>query len=268
MTLGVFAPEYDRDDEGRVLFPKDTPLRNQLFPYTEAAEHIAKANMYMIQELAVYVAEPGETILDPFAGTGTLLVAGTLGYRLILIELEDTFVSTIELNIIGVRQNYPEIDDMVTLIPGNSPNILPIPDFCDHMIFSPPYPMGLKKKGMMDKTSVDLGYERAVEYSTSDENFTNLNPFIYHQKIELFYAKCLKSLRPGGTMTVIIKDKVEQGKRVMQADRTERDCVRLGFELLARNKWYARGGGYSAINRAAGIETVDEEDLITLRRPL
>ena len=39
------------------------------------------------------------------------------------------------------------------------------------------------------------------------------------------------------------------------------------FELMKRNKWLARGGGYSAINRAAGLETVDDEDLITLRRP-
>ncbi|GAF87263.1 unnamed protein product, partial [marine sediment metagenome] len=137
----------------------------------------------------------------------------------------------------------------------------------EHMIFSPPYPMGLKKKGTMDKTSVDLGYQSATEYSEDIRNFTNLNEFIYHQKIELFYKKCLQSLKPGGTMTVIIKDKMEKGQRVYQADRTERDCIRLGFELVERNKWYARGGGYSAINRAAGLETVDEEDLLTFRRP-
>ncbi|KKM75582.1 hypothetical protein LCGC14_1388870, partial [marine sediment metagenome] len=64
----------------------------------------------------------------------------------------------------------------------------------------------------MDKTSVDLGYGQATEYSEDEQNnFTNMNDFIYHQKIELFYKKCFQSIKPGGTMSVIIKDKMERG---------------------------------------------------------
>jgi 16S rRNA G966 N2-methylase RsmD len=263
-----FAPDYARDENGLVLFPVDTPLRRQLFPYTDPSEHIAKANMYMVRELVEFVSEPGETILDPFAGTGTILVAATMGRFVTMIELIDTFCQTIELNTIGVRQTIDFVDDLVTLIPGDAASILPIENFCNHMIFSPPYPQGLKKKGSMDKTSKDLGYDHATDYSEGDQrNFTNLNDFLYHQKIEQFYKKCLQSVKPRGTMTVIIKDRMEKGQRVMQADRTERDCLRMGWELAARNKWLARGGGYAAINRAAGLETVDDEDLITLRRP-
>lgn len=263
----VFAPGYNRDEQNRVLFPLDRQLRSHLFPYTEASEHVAKCNMLMIQALVEFVSEPDETILDPFAGTGTILIAATIGRKVIVIELEDYFCGLIELNTIGVKQTVPNIDELVTLIPGNSHNILPITDFCDHIITSPPYPLGLKKKGTMDKTSQDLGYSSATEYSSDPENFTNLNAFIYHQKIELFYKKCLQTLRPGGTMTVIIKDKMEQGQRIMQADRTERDCIRQGFTLVERLKWYAPGGGYSGVNRSKGLETVDEEDLIVLRRP-
>jgi hypothetical protein len=240
-----FAPDYDRDANDRVLFPRDTDMRRILFPFTDPAEHIAKCNMLMIKELVEFVSEPGETILDPFAGTGTILVAATMGRFVTMIELLDTFCGTIELNTVGVKQTIDYVEDLVNLIPGDAASILPIEDFCDHMIFSPPYPQGLKKKGTMDKTSKDLGYDHAADYSEDDQrNFTNLNDFLYHQKIELFYKKCLQSLKPGGTMTVIIKDRMEKGQRVRQADRTERDCVRLGFELVARNKWYARGGGY------------------------
>jgi DNA modification methylase len=264
----VFAPNYDRTDEGWVIFPRDTELRHRLFPYTDPAEHIAKANMQMVQELVEFVSEPGETILDPFAGTGTILVACPLGRNVIMIELTETFCQTIELNTIGVRQSFPMVDEMSTLIPGNAASILPITDWCDHLIFSPPYPMGLKKKGTMDKTSVDLGYSHATDYSEEMENFTNMSDFIYHQKIEQFYKKCFDTVRPGGTMTVIIKDKMKRGRRVHQADRTLRDCERIGWELAARNKWLAMGGGYSAVNRAAGLETVTDEDLITMRKPL
>ena len=262
-----FAPDYERNEEGWVLFPKDTSLRNKYFPYTDPSEHIAKANMHMVKALVEFVSEPGDVILDPFAGTGTIMIAAVLGRDVLMIELVDTFCGTIELNTIGIRQTVPDIDKRVNLIPGNSASILPIPDFCNHVITSPPYPMGLKKKGSMDKTSKDLGYSSATEYSEGTDNFTNMNDFIYHQKIELFYKKCFDSIRAGGTMSVIIKDKMLKGERVMQADRTLRDCERIGFELVARNKWLARGGGYSAINRAAGLETVDDEDLLTLRRP-
>ena len=267
MCPKVFAPGYNRDEQGRILFPLDRQLRAQLFPYTDAQEHIAKSNMLMVRELVEFVSKPSEAILDPFAGSGTILIAAVLERRVIMMELEDYFCGIIELNIVGVKQLHPRINELVTLIPGNSHNILPIPDFCDHLIFSPPFPQGWKKKGEMDNISVRMGFKSAPEYSSDPENFTNLNAFIYHQKIELFYKKCFQTLKPGGTMTVIIKDKMEQGRRVMQADRTERDCIRLGFELVERFKWYAPGGGYSGMNRAKGLGTVDEEDLIILEVP-
>ena len=269
--MTIFAENYERDDNNRIIFPRDTELRRQLFPWTDPSEHVAKANMLMVKELVEHFTNEGETILDPFAGTGTIMVACTINRKVIMIELEETFSDTIELNVIGLRNgkmyDMPDISDLITTIPETDAHaILPLPDFCDHLIFSPPYPMGLKKKGEMDQTSKDLGMGHAAEYSTSMNNFTNLNPFIYHQKIEQFYKKCLDTVKVGGTMTVIIKDHMEKGKRLMQADRTERDLLRMGWELVERNKWLAKGGGYSAINRAAGLETVDEEDLITVRK--
>lgn len=268
MTDPYFAPDYDRSPDDLVIFPRDTELRRRLFPDTDPAQHVAKANMVMVEELVKYVSEPGDEILDPFAGTGTVLVACTHGRAVVMFELVSAFCDTIEQNALGMELSYPEMS--WNLIPGNASAILPIPDICDHMIFSPPYPMGLKKSEAAadDRTTKDLGYGNAAVYSEGgQENFTTMSDFIYHRKIEQFYRKCFQSIRVGGTMTVIIKDRMEKGVRQMQADRTLRDCERLGFELVARNKWLARGGGFSAINRAAGLDTVDDEDLITLRVP-
>ncbi len=262
-----FAPDYNRDEQGRVLFPSDTNYRASLFPALDPTTHVAKANLWMVEALVNYVSEPGESILDPFAGTGTILCGIPLGRDVICMELEEPYQRIIESNIQMMKMDYPDIDDHAQLIPCDSFKLLPIPDYCDHAVFSPPYPMGLKKKGTMDKTSQDLGYASATDYSANPDNFTNLNTFLYHQRIELFYKKCLQTIRPGGTMTIIIKDRVEKGERMNQPDRTERDCLRLGYELVGRNKWYARGGGYTAVNKLKGLETVDEEDLITLRRP-
>ena len=261
-----FAPDYERDSEDRILFPRDTELRRKLFPFTDPSEHIAKANMYMVRALVEFVSEPDETILDPFAGTGTLLVALTIDRKVILMEIEEYFQGTIELNIKGISRIIPDAEEMTTLIPGDCNRILPIPDFVQHMIFSPPYGNVLKKKGEMDKASIDLGYKDATLYTEHPDNIGNLNDFFYYQKMERIYKKFYDSLVPNGTMTIIIKDKMEAGERIRLADRAERDCLRIGFKLVERNKWYAVGGGYSAINRAMGLETVMEEDLITLRR--
>lgn len=264
----IFAPEYQRTQEGWVIFGRDTELRRRLFPNTDPAEHVAKANMLMVKALVEYMSDEADTILDPFGGTGTILVACTINRAVIMIELVEFFCNTIETNARSMKADNPEMD--WNLIPGNASAILPIPDICDHMIFSPPYPMGLKKSeaASEDQTTKDLGYGNAAVYSEGgQENFTTMSDFIYHRKIEAFYKKCFKSIRAGGTMSVIIKDRMEKGVRQLQADRTTRDLQRMGFELVARNKWLARGGGFSAINRAAGLDTVDNEDLITVRVP-
>ena len=270
MTL-FFAPEYKRNEDDWVLFPRDTDLRALLFPFTDPSEHIAKANMHMVKALIEFVSEPGETILDPFAGTGTILVGAIIRRKICMIELEEHFQKTIEQNIKGLGQTFHNVEEVINFIPGDCSKVLPIPDFFDHMIFSPPYSSLLRKKGdaegKMDKASTDLGYGSATLYTAHPDNVGNLNDFMYAQKMEKIYKKFLASLRPGGTMTIIIKDRYTAGKRIKLADRAERDCIRLGFELVERNKWLARGGGYAAINRAHGLETVDDEDLITLRRP-
>ena len=268
----TFAPNYPRDESDRVLFPSDRDIRALLFPFTDPTEHIAKANMLMIKALVELVSEEGETILDPFGGTGTLLVATTIGRKVILMELEEHFQKTIEQNIKGISRTVPNVDEMAMLIPGDCNRILPLPPgLFKHMIFSPPYSSLLKKKGdadgKMDKTSTDLGYGSATLYTKHPDNIGNLNDFIYFQKMEKVYKKFYDSLPIDGTMTIIIKDRMEAGKRIGLSDRAERDCIRIGFELAERNKWFARGGGYAGINRAHGLETVDEEDLITLRRP-
>lgn len=268
MTMS-FAPGYKRSKDGWILFPRDTDLRALLFPFTDPTEHVAKANMHMVKSLIEFVSEPGETILDPFAGTGTILVGVTIGRQIHMIELEEPFHKVIEQNIRGLKRAGIDVANVVNFIPGDCSKVLPIPDFYDHMIFSPPYSSLLKKTEAVkrDKTSVDLGYGSAALYTAHPDNVGNLNDFMYAQKMEKVYKKFLASLRPGGTMTIIIKDRMVAGKRIALGDRAERDCIRLGFELVERNKWLARGGGYAAINRAHGLETVDDEDLITLRRP-
>lgn len=257
------APRHVRTEDGLITFPRsDTILRNQLFTFSDSTEHVAKCNMYMIRELVEYVSEPGDTILDPFAGTGTILIATTQGRKVICIEIEQTFQEIIQMNIDAMK-----IDALVTLIPGDCAKILPIPEAANHAIFSPPWANVLKKKSI-DQFTKDAGYGSAEHYTSDPNNIGNLSDFIYHQKMEQVYKKLFQTLTPGGTLTIIIKDRMEKGTRIEQGKRAQRDCIRLGFDPVAWNRWEAMGGGYAAYNRSIGLETVNEEDLITLRKPL
>jgi len=266
--MKIFAPTYQRDEQGRVLFPsRDTELRNSLFTYTDATEHVARCNMIMIKEVVDFVSEPGETILDPFAGTGTILVAVTMGRKVICIELETPFQNMIASNIKAMRVSFPDIDEVTNLIPGDCTKLLPIPNIANHAIFSPPWAQTLRKKSV-DDFGKDMGYGSAEKYTASMNNVGNLSDFIYHQVMEKFYKRLFQSITPGGTITIIIKDRMEAGKRIRYGARAKRDCLRIGFEPVAWNRWLALGGGFAAYNRSIGLDTVNEEDLITLRKPI
>jgi DNA modification methylase len=262
-----FAPDYPRTDTGLVKFPRaDTDLRNLTFPNQDPTVHPVKANAYMVRELVRFVSEPGETICDPFAGTGTILVGATEGRTIVCIELEPPFLRLIEQTVMAMKQEYPDIEDRTLVIAGDCRLILPVKDFCNHLIFSPPYSNVLRKKGQLDQFTKDAGYGSALDYSANPNNIANLSDFVYFQVMERTYKKFYESLTVGGTMTIIIKDRISAGKRIGLADRSIKICKGIGFELVARNRWEALGGGYASYNRSIGLETVDEEDLLTLRR--
>ena len=268
-TVKTFAPGHERGAAGNVIFPRDKDLRASLFPYSDPSEHVAKANMHMVKALVEFVSEPGDTILDPFAGTGTILVALTLGRKVMMIEIEDFFVEIIERNIEGIRRTVPDATELTTLIPGDCSRILPLqPGLFQHMIFSPPYGNIWKKTedGMKDATYAMYGYESSYKYSQHPDNVGRLNDFFYMEKMEKVYSKCAASLLPGGTMTVIIKDRIKDQKVISFRSRLHKDCARAGLELVADNVWFAPGGAFANIQRMHGYITVDEEHLITFRK--
>jgi len=261
-----FASEYPRNDDGLILFPRDDQYRKQLFPFLNLSEHPAKANLYLVQAIVEYVSEAEETILDVMAGTGTIMTAALIGRRVICIEIGQQYQDIIEQGIVALEVLAPGIGENIMLIPGDCNLILPVPGV-DHVIFSPPYSNIFKKK-TLDKLSAEMIGTGLLTYSEDPNNVGNLNEFLYHQKMEGIYKKILDSLRPGGTLTIIIKNHIEKGIDTKLSERAERDCRRLGFKLVAWHRWLPPGSAYTSFMRARGDVVVDEENIITLRKPL
>jgi len=91
-----FAPDYERNEKDWIKFPRDKVDRDKLF-IPESFDHPAKANLYLIEELIKYTTEPGDTIMDITAGTGTILVAAP-ERRVITIELNPLYAEWIFKN--------------------------------------------------------------------------------------------------------------------------------------------------------------------------
>jgi len=261
-----FAPGIPRDEEtGWVILPKDSQWRKDSFFPVEVMEHPAKMNLYMEQAMIEYVAKPGDILLDPFGGTGTLMIAALMGMTVILLELEDGYHKLEQEAKANLLKERPDAN--VLLLQGDNRFLLPMP--CNHIITSPPYAgaMDIRKVREGDENDSFVKADRQMmEYSKSPRNISKLNTFLYNQAMERIYKLCYDSIIPGGTLCVNIKDRIEKGKRVYLSKWIDKVCQQVGFKQEAWFKWLVPGHQFTNIRRSQGLLTVDDEDCIIYRK--
>jgi len=267
-----FAPDIPRTPEGWIDMPSDTQLRKNLFFPDEVMNHPAKMNLHMQMAIINYVASPGETIMDPFGGTGSLMIAALHEVRVVLIEIEQGYHELQKKSVANLERWFPGKGQLVTLLHGDNRFLMPIP--CDHVCTSPPYASAMKVKNVRTKREdapdnwlVDMDKQMS-EYCKSERNISNLNSFLYTRAMEKIYTLCYQSVRPGGTVTINTKDRIENGKRVYLSEWVCRVFKQLGAEQDSWHKFKAMGSGFTKIARSQGKNTVDQEDVIVFRKPL
>lgn len=271
--MNEFAPEYPRTNLGWVQFPSDTEYRKRMFP-PEVNRHVAKANVYLVQAIIEYVSEPEQTLMDIMAGTGTIIVGALVGRKVICIEISKKFTALIQQAIDSIDNIAPGAKEQITIINAPCQTVLPLPLVADHIIFSPPYAGIMKKGNVKDKLTLekmpDADWD---EYSQHPLNIGLMNDWLWAQEMEKVYAKCYETIKPGGTLTIIVKDHMEKNQETGNRDRiqlsmaAENACERVGFRLMDWFKWPAPGSVYTHIYRAKGWEVVEEEDIVIMHKP-
>lgn len=263
-----FAPEYSREEHGWILFPSDATYRKEMFP-EEVNQHQAKANVFLIQSCIEYVSEPGQLLLDPFGGTGTLMVGALINRDIMLIEISPEYHKLQQKALDKLEEMAPGVRDHVTLTNAPLQLILPIPNLADHIIFSPPYASIMKSKGTDKLTMEKTDYKMAEYTFTSPLNLGLMDDWTWARKMEKVYQKCYDTLKPGGSMTIIVKDHMEKRQRVGLTQSAVDSCIRVGLTQASTEwfKWLAPGSVYTHIYRARGWEVVDDEDVVVLRKP-
>jgi len=260
-----FAPEYPRDSNNWIKFPPDSDYRKRIFS-EEVNQHPAKANVYLVQAIIEYVSEPEDTLLDIMAGTGTILVGALIGRRVICVEISEKFCMMQKAAVDKMEEIAPGVSGMIICLNLPCQVYLPIPNLANHIIFSPQYAGIMKTKGT-DSWNVDTGYDFA-EYSKSPLNLGTMSEFIWAEEMERVYKKCYETLTSPGSMTLIIKDHMRQGDRVLLTQKAIESCISVGFTYDPQEhwKWAAPGMPYTAARKAKGIEVVEDEDIVILRR--
>ena len=137
-----------------IKFKRDTAFRKQFF-VPESFAHPAKMDAQLLIWLVEHYSEVGETILDPMAGSGTMMLACGLGRHCVLIELEEKFCKMMRDNWNEVKMR-PQLGSTMgecRIIQGDARNLEGV--LADKIITSPPYTTDLKK----DRAWMERHYE-------------------------------------------------------------------------------------------------------------
>jgi len=122
----------------KIKFKRDTAFRKTFF-VPDSFAHPAKMDAQLLIWIVEHYTETGETILDPMAGSGTTMLACTLGRNVILVELEEKFCKMMRDNWQLVKMK-PQLGYQMgdcQIIQGDSRQLENI--LCDKIISSPPY---------------------------------------------------------------------------------------------------------------------------------
>ena len=166
-----------------LVFGVDTKHRKEWFTGISFS-HPAKMSLPLQLWIIENYTKPGDTILDPMAGSGTVLVACSLGRNVIAVELEPKFVEIMKGNWEKIKQRGPQLGysmGQAQIIQGDARNLEDI--LVDHAVFSPPFQAqkvgGKQGAGSYSGTDLSQGLNRVKDDYLAAEHPNNIGNLPY-----------------------------------------------------------------------------------------
>ena len=264
---------------GEILDFKRDVQRKKYF-VRESLEHGAKLEVRTLRWLVEKYSKPGDTILDPMSGIGTIHLAATMGRNTLAIELSPRFVEIQKINIEKLGQELG-INAQTNILQGDCRRHLPVNPQADAIIFSPPY-ADVEKAGITAGFTHSSGKHTGEKvnvgsfgYDEQQSNVGNLTIYpLYLDAMRVIYKLCNQSIPIGAPIIIITKDKVKSGERVYISKDNARVATEMGFQM---EDWHMRDAGLAIrqiVPQKRRIEKgtdrpellVRYEDLIVMRK--
>ncbi len=225
---------------GEILnYPRDI-LRYKYFA-RESNQHQAKLEIQTYQWLIEKYTSPGDWILDPMSGVGTVHFAATMGRNTIGVEISEQFVDIQYLNLEKLDETLGVTGDTIVAW-GDCRRVLPIPNpafsinnYANIVIFSPPYGDLWK---VTKQTQFHIDKHINIGYDEQDANVGQITNYpLYLNAMREIYKLCNRCLPIGSRMILIVKDYVKQGRRVYCSKDNLVVAMDAGFRM---EDWHMR----------------------------
>lgn len=271
----------------------DVGIRRQWFT-AESFAHPAKLHLSLLQWIIDRYTLPGDTIGDPMAGIGSILLAATQQRNVIAREIEPQWLEQLHRNASRIYAQAGLLAGRIEI--GQADAREPWTFTADHIVFSPPYGCdftnvsGNSRRGYLSAKQAKLaklegGFHRRWEqlfvqpeasgavagqifrYGNHPAQIGHFRDRRYWDAMRAIYTNAHASLRRHGVMVLIIKDHIRNGRRVTVADDTVSLCENLGFcldERHARHVWPL--SLWQRRRKERGEPIVEEEDVLVFRK--
>lgn len=266
----------------------DTGLRNR-WMIKESYAHPAKLHLGLLDWIVNRYTEAGDSILDPMAGVGSILYAGTLQRDVFAREIEPRWLEIAHKNAAHIHALSGMFSGHIHV--GQADARSPWNVRADHIILSPPYgceaTRGGARKGILSpktramvasgeltgdwvrlaqSTDTGQGASYLFWYGEHDGQIGHFTGGRYWEAMTDIYRNAHEALKTG-YMVLIIKDHIRKGAHVRTSDLTVALCERLGFTLVERNyrKVYPLSL-WQRLRKERGEPVIELEDILTFRR--
>jgi SAM-dependent methyltransferase len=225
-----------RSGQGAPLtFARDHHLRRYLGFAESSFEHKAKANLNWLAWLINTYTDPGDTILDPLAGTGSTLLAALNGRPTVAGDVEPYWASLLDNNARRLTTHHLIIAPILTAQWDAAR--LPVADqSVGAIVASPPYfdlfsDWNRKQANYLDGRHVG---PNGLCYGDHPHQIGNLHIYEdYLRAMRAVYLECARVLRPSGKLLLILGDKVRESRIVPVTEDTLTLTLAIDLHLLA-----------------------------------
>lgn len=180
--------------------------------------HPAKFPETLAGEFIAFFTKRGQTVLDPMAGTGSVLVAALRSGRSSFgIELNPRYAEIAREIVNEEREALGgEVEKLASeIITGDAANITqyPIP-ICDYVLTSPPYWDMLHVRGAETQKQRRASEDLDVFYSDDPRDLGNIPDYeVFLEQLVGIYRGLKPRLREKAYLTVIVKN-IKKGGRI------------------------------------------------------